>query len=211
MLTMVMVSGCSGSIGQQSPVDNATPVATRTDSARSVGTDNDAGPQGNPDKENTGSGDDGLAWVPFGPKDPTFPTPSWPAYNAFAEGKCDQLQDYLSSDDGAGIAESDLALAMVAVCQAAFLGEQEQWDVAKEHASADAEGIQNTCLDAAVRELLKRALAWHDEHPGQKPVVQIQRVDAQTECGKGSPEVDDDAPPDEPTETPSAEPTETAE
>jgi hypothetical protein len=139
------------------------------------------------------STDDGLAWVPFGPKDPTFPTPTWPTYNFFAEGKCSKLRDYLTTD-GAGIAQSDLAQAMVAVCAAAIEGQQDQWSVAEGHAGADLSGIGDDCLGAAVKELLDRALAWHKQHPGRTPVVQIQRVEGRTECGKRYP-------PDEPPPT----------
>ena len=221
ILALVLVSGCAGTSDQQSPADSATPVATQSTSTRPLDTSTDADSPSDPDEGNVESGDDGLAWVPFGPKDPTFPTPSWPAYNAFAEGKCAQLQDYLNSDDGAGLAESDLALAMVAVCKAAFLGQQEQWDVAEEHEAGDS-GIQNGCLDAAVKELMERALAWHEQNPGKTPVVQIQRAEEQTECGKQSTEVDVDPPPaespspDETTQTPSTtqspdEPTESTE
>ncbi len=90
---------------------------------------------------------------------------------------------------------------------AAAPGQQDQWDVAKDHAAADPQGIQNDCLGAVVKELLERALTWHEQHPGRSPVVQIQRVEAQTACGQQSPEVDEDAPaespsPDQPTETP---------
>jgi hypothetical protein len=144
-------------------------------------------------KDKSTSTDDGLAWVPFGPKDPTFPTPTWPTYNSFAEGKCSKLRDYLTTD-GAGIAQSDLARAMVAVCAAAIEGQQDQWSVAEAHAGADLSGIHDDCLGAAVKELLDRALAWHKQHPGRTPVVQIQRVEGRTECGKRYP-------PDEPPPT----------
>ncbi|MGZ0152197.1 hypothetical protein ACXJJ3_34425 [Kribbella sp. WER1] len=83
-----------------------------------VGTSTPGG-QGTSGQGGSGQGGGGsLAWVPFGPKDPQFPTPSWPAYNALAAGKCSNLQDYLSHDTG-GLQGTGIATAMLAVCQAA--------------------------------------------------------------------------------------------
>ncbi|SIM74631.1 Uncharacterised protein [Mycobacteroides abscessus subsp. abscessus] len=37
--------------------------------------------------------DDGLAWVPYGPKDPAFPTPGWDVYVYFLKHDCDSLKN----------------------------------------------------------------------------------------------------------------------
>jgi hypothetical protein len=207
-LAFGLVSGCSALGGDQTPQDNGNTPPAATTSASSDA-DNGDGSNGN------GSEDDdsveGLAWVPFGPKDPTNPTPTWPTYNSFAEGKCAQLRDYLGNE-GAGIAASDLAKAMVAVCAAAIEGQEDQWKVAEAHADPDLSGIQDSCLGSAVKELLDRALAWHQKYPGQTPEVQFQTVEGRTECGERYPP--DEQPPSEepsPTEappTPEASPSE---
>jgi len=159
-LAFGLVSGCSALGGDQTPQDNGNTPPAATTSASSDPSDNGNGSNGN------GSEDDdsveGLAWVPFGPKDPTNPTPTWPTYNSFAEGKCAQLRDYLGNE-GAGIAASDLAKAMVAVCAAAIEGQEDQWKVAEAHADPDLSGILDSCLGAAIKELLEVAdkhLTW---------------------------------------------------
>jgi hypothetical protein len=121
--------------------------------------------------------------VPFGPSYPTFPTPSWPVYRAFANGDCSALQAYLGSPDGESVAE--LGKAMVAVCRAAVEGRQDQWSVAAEVANtASPSTLANDCLAAPVKDLLDRALGWHERHPGAKPTVRFQRLSGQTDCGR---------------------------
>jgi hypothetical protein len=120
--------------------------------------------------------------VPFGPSDPTFPTPSWPIYRAFANGDCSALQDYLNSPEGQSV--EGFGQAMVAVCQAAVEGRQDRWGAAKDAAGSDPSKLANDCLAAVVKDLLDRALAWHERHPGAKPTVRFQRLTDQTECGR---------------------------
>jgi hypothetical protein len=120
--------------------------------------------------------------VPFGPSDPTIPTPSWPAYRAFADGDCGALQAYLGTSDGASL--GDFGKAMVAVCEAAVHGRQDQWEVAAALAAADPASLANDCLAAVVRDLLDRALAWHRRHPGRTPAVRFQRLNGETACGR---------------------------
>jgi hypothetical protein len=120
--------------------------------------------------------------VPFGPSDPTVPTPSWPAYRAFADGDCGALQAYLDTPDGSGV--GDFGKAMVAVCRAAVEGRQDQWEVAAGLAAADPSSLADDCLAGVVKDLLDRALAWHRDHPGAKPAVRFQRLAGETECGR---------------------------
>jgi len=120
--------------------------------------------------------------VPFGPSDPTFPTPSWPIYRAFANGDCSALQDYLNSPDGESV--DGFGQAMVAVCQAAVEGRQDRWEAAKAAAGADPSKLANDCLAAVVKDLLDRALAWHERYPGAKPTVRFQQLTGQTDCGR---------------------------
>jgi hypothetical protein len=128
--------------------------------------------------------------VPYGPKDPTAPIPGpWPAYNAFAQHDCSELQ---SQAEGFG----DLGQAMVALCLAAVEGRQDQWEAAK--ALAAEKASSNGCLNGQVKGLLDRALAWHERHPGRKPTVRVQRVAGQTDCGQEA---------TDPTTDPTTEPT----
>jgi hypothetical protein len=144
--------------------------------------------------------------VPFGPGDPTVPTPSWPAYRSFAQGDCSALRAYLGTSDGGGL--GDFGKAMAAVCAAAVDGDQRQWEVAAAaYSSSDSSSLGNDCLAGVVKGVLDRALAWHQGHPSGKPEVRFERVDGQTECGAAA---STDA--TEPTDTTdTTEPTETTE
>jgi hypothetical protein len=212
-----LMIGCSeqqtSSDGGSDPTSTSDQSPTNTKSSDNNGTD---------------PADDDLAWVPFGPQDPTSPTPTWPVYNAFAKGECSDLRDYLSIDPGAAsIRESDFGKAMVAVCAAAYDGQQDQWRIAERHAgdnpsAIDTSTLQDSCLGDAIAGLLNRALVWHREHPGQTPDVQDQVVAGRTECGEryppaespptseeSSPTPEEPSPtPEEPSPTPD-EPTET--
>jgi hypothetical protein len=184
MVALVLVAGllaaaCGGSGG--SPGGDASgsggSAAVTGDSTQQGGASG-GGSQGG------GGGGQGeeLAWVPFGPSDPTFPTPSWPIYRAFANGDCSALQDYLNSPEGQSV--EGFGQAMVAVCQAAVEGRQDRWGAAKDAAGSDPSKLANDCLAAVVKDLLDRALAWHERHPGAKPTVRFQRLTDQTECGR---------------------------
>ena len=189
-----LLIGCGG---QQTPSDNgsdanSTSSPTTTKSSEGNSTD---------------PADDDLAWVPFGPQDPTSPTPTWPVYNLFAEGKCTELRDYLNTDQGASIRESDVGQAMVAVCEAAIEGQQDQWSVAEARAGAnpsaiDTSAIGDDCLGDAIAGLLNRALVWHREHPEQSPDVQDERVEGRTECGERYPPEEPPPTSEEPSPTP---------
>jgi hypothetical protein len=203
MLVCGLVIGCSGSGGGDSASDNGGPVATDTKATggnNPTGNNNSTGNNNN--NHNTEPTDDGLAWVPFGPDDPGSPTPYWPAYNFFAEGKCGELRGYFGAE-GRGIAETDLGKAMVAVCAAAIERHADQWAVVEAHAGADPSGIDDECLGGAINSLVARALAWHHQHPGRTPVVQIQRVEGRTECGKAYPPDFTEEPPSTSEEPPS--------
>jgi hypothetical protein len=136
-------------------------------------------------KSSEGKGGGWLSWVPFGPKDPKSPTPGWPAYNAFANGKCSELRTYLKSSDAGEFGRSDFATAMLAVCRAAVDGQTKQWDVAAKHAGADPSLLGHDCLAPLIKSMIDRALAWHKTHPGEKPKVTFKRAKGgMTACGK---------------------------
>jgi hypothetical protein len=162
VLVVGLVAGCGGTSG---------------------GTGGDAGQQGGGGGSQGGGGggqDEELAWVPFGPSDPTFPTPAWPLYRELADGNCSTLQANLTNGNGTG----EFGTAMLALCLAAVEGHQDQWAVAKAAAGADASKLGNDCVAAVVKDLLDRALAWHDRHPGATPTVRFHRLSGQTECGR---------------------------
>ena len=106
--------------------------STETTSGTTVGRGTSTSHSGSSSASGSGSGssgspDNGLAWVPFGPDDPKFPTPGWDVYYYFLEHNCQSLQnDVQTPDAGFG----NLYRAAVAVCRAAVDGEQDQWSVA---------------------------------------------------------------------------------
>jgi hypothetical protein len=191
VLVVGLVAGCGGSGG--SPTGGASGGGGSTAASGDTTQQGGGGGQGGGGNQGGGQGGGGqggggggqgeeLAWVPFGPSDPTIPTPSWPAYRAFANGDCSALQDYLGTSDGSGL--GDFGRAMVAVCQAAVEGRQDRWGVAAGLTAADPSSLANDCLAALVKDLLDRALAWHERHPGAKPQVRFQRLTGETECGR---------------------------
>jgi hypothetical protein len=206
VVALVLVSGllaaaCGGSGGSSDgdPSGSGGSAAVTGDSTQQGGGDDGGtqgggggqgggsqggGGQGGGGSQGGGGGGQGeeLAWVPFGPSDPTFPTPSWPVYRAFANGDCSALQDYLNSPEGESVGR--FGEAMVAVCQAAVEGRQDRWEAAKDAADADPSKLAHDCLAAVVKDLLDRALAWHERNPGAKPTVRFQRLTGQTECGR---------------------------
>lgn len=153
-------------------------------------------------KSSEGKAGGWLSWVPFGPKDPKSPTPGWPAYNAFANGKCSELRTYLKSSDAGEFGRSDFASAMLAVCRAAVDGQTKQWDIAAKHADADSSLLGHGCLEPLIKSMIDRALAWHKAHPGETPKVTFKRAKGgMTECGKKDGESEE--PTTEPTDEPS--------
>ena len=150
-------------------------------------TGGDSGGSDDTDENQEGNGedieDDSLTWVPFGPNDPDIPTPSWPAYNPFADGNCPALEEYTSEQD-----LGDFGRAMVALCFAAVEGQQDRWDELAQVADGDPSTLANDCLAPLVSDLIWRALAWHQQNPGENPEVQFNRVEGQTNCGERSAE-----------------------
>ncbi|GAA3883157.1 hypothetical protein GCM10022243_54750 [Saccharothrix violaceirubra] len=113
--------------------------------------------------------DEGFPWLPPGPADPGDPAPyRW--YAAYAQGKCD-----------AEPPKGPLWEAVDALCDAAVDGETNEWAHAKS-AAASAPAPSN-CLETAATALLRRALAWHEKHPGDtKPVIRLSALDDTPAC-----------------------------
>ncbi len=119
-----------------------------------------------------------LAWVPFGPTDPTVPTPTWPLYRALAAGKCSELRAALGDNDA-----GDFGRAMAALCAAAVERDQSQWTVLEALSDADPSLLANTCVSPLVSDLIKRALEWRERHPGLSPRIAFRTVPGTTKCG----------------------------
>jgi hypothetical protein len=125
--------------------------------------------------ENNGSGtavdtvdtdngeDDEIDSVRWGPDDPPIPG----EYAAFAADSadglaCDSIDDRAQGDDFWTVAAE--------VCRV-FAGEGD-WPEVEAVPPPSSEGNPyERCLSGELFEMLKRALAWHDEHPGQSPEV----------------------------------------
>jgi hypothetical protein len=200
-----LVAGCGGS---GSPTADTLDDDGPAGSAAAGG----GGPLGSDPAGGGGGGgggapDEGLAWVPFGPSDPTNPTPSWPMYSDLAQGDCLALQAYLGTSDASNVGQ--LGRAMVAVCLAAVDGREDQWEVAATAVADGSGSLDNDCLEPIVRALLRAALDWHQDHPGRKPRVQLQTVagDGTTKCASGPGPTDSTAPTDSTEPTDPTEPT----
>jgi hypothetical protein len=123
-----------------------------------------------------------LAWVPFGPDDPDFPTPGWDVYYYFLAHDCDKLSNDVQNKTGR------LYQSAVAVCYAAVDGQQSQWDVAtnafKARTAADAIGPAQ-CVDDTIAGMVATLLAWHDSHPGRRPHLTFPHTaDRRTACSR---------------------------
>lgn len=182
LLLGLLLAGCG-----RAPTDSPTTAGNSSSSAASnAGDINGGGDNGGGDNGGGNGGGDngggtsgeGVAWVPFGPQDPSFPTPTWPVYNAFASGDCSTLASVLPSND-----IGDYGELMLAVCQAAVDGQSDKWATAESLSGADPGGLANDCVAPLVQGAVERALAWHRDHPDQAPSVELQETGGQTDCG----------------------------
>ena len=123
-------------------------------------------------------GDDGFAWIPFGPADASSPDGSgW--YALLEERNCQGV--YAAGSSLGGQDGDPLVLALAAVCQAAVENQQSQWAVARQQ-STRPRVRPTTCLEQAGEALLARALAWHASHPGEQPLLEFPRAGEPTAC-----------------------------
>ena len=194
-LLLGLVVSCGGTTSTDSP--SAASASSQGSSVTSQGSDDGSGNNGSDNGGGNGSGnggdnggggdnsgggggssDRGVAWAPFGPQDPTYPTPTWPVYNAFASGDCSKLASELPTND-----VGDYGALMLAVCQAAVEGQTDKWSTAESLAGADPSALGNDCVAPLVQGAVERALTWHQDHPDVSPTVQMQRSGDQTTCG----------------------------
>ena len=164
--------------------------STETTSGTTVGTGTSTSHSGSSSasgssSESSGSADTGLAWVPFGPDDPKFPTPGWDVYYYFLAHDCESLQSSVQTPgDGFG----NLYKAAVAVCRAAVGNEESQWSVASEAFADRGDGVvigPASCVDESIASMVSTLLAWHEKHPGQQPDLTFpQTADGRTACSR---------------------------
>jgi hypothetical protein len=176
LLLGLLLAGCG-----RAPADSPSTADDNSDSGASIAADDNGGADnGGGDNGGGGGGtsEKGVAWVPFGPQDPSIPTPTWPVYNAFASGDCSALESALSSNDA-----GDYGQLMLAVCQAAIDGQSDKWATAESLSGANAGDLANTCVAPLVQGAVDRALTWHRDHPDDAPQVELSQADGQTECG----------------------------
>jgi hypothetical protein len=120
-----------------------------------------------------GGGDDEIDSVQWGPDDPPIPG----EYSAFAADgagslACDSIDDRAEGDDFWTLAAG--------VCRV-FTGGA--WPDVGSVPKPPAEGNPyERCLDGELYEMLTRALAWRDEHPGESPVVRYPASGTHSPC-----------------------------
>ncbi|MUM16044.1 hypothetical protein FZI91_12205 [Mycobacterium sp. CBMA271] len=174
----VLVAACGGA-GETvthtvtHTVTDQTTVTRDGGSHGSTGGDDSSSPAKTPK-------DDGLAWVPYGPKDPAFPTPGWDVYVYFVKHDCESLKNVQKP-------EGKLYDAALAACRAAVNGEQSQWDVAATAFAARGAGTEIgpvQCVDDTIAAMVTKLLAWHDEHPGSQPELSFPQTGGRTACSR---------------------------
>ena len=181
----VALNGCGAATENSSTVSTSGTVAETALTSTSP-----SAPSPGPSASGSGSGssgspDTGLAWVPFGPDDPKFPTPGWDVYYYFLAHDCESLQSSVQTPgDGFG----NLYKAAVAVCRAAVGDEESQWSVASEAFADRGDGVvigPASCVDESIASMVSTLLAWHEKHPGQQPDLTFpQTADGRTACSR---------------------------
>jgi hypothetical protein len=97
------LNGCGAATENSSTVSTSGTVAETALTSTSPSASS-PGPSGSGSGSgSSGSPDTGLAWVPFGPDDPKFPTPGWDVYYYFMAHDCESLQSSVQTPgDGLG-------------------------------------------------------------------------------------------------------------
>ena len=219
----LVVTGCSvaseNSSGGGSGASSTTGTVVNTvgtptsSSGSSSGSSTSGSSDSGPGSDSTDSS--GVAWVPFGPDDPKFPTPGWDVYYYFLAHNCHALQSDVQTPD---VGFGSLYNAAVAVCRAAVDGEQGQWSVAVAEFDKRGGGAAvgpASCVDETISTMVATLLAWHDQHPGQQPDLTFpQTADGRTACSRDNNSIAGPAPQssttDSTTTTPSTESTPTS-
>jgi hypothetical protein len=200
-VTLLAVTGCSGSGAAVSAADRTGSAGTSGDSSSSASGDGGSGTNGSSTTGTGGSGTatsggggcgngnggggngnggggggggnaDGFRYTPWGPDDPPIPE----QYAAFATAarqdlKCDAVS-------GVGGEFWDFATK---VCQA--LKSNEGWpDTTSVPSRPTTDNPYEDCLNKELAAMLGRALRWHAANPGRKPVIQYPSRSSTSPC-----------------------------
>jgi hypothetical protein len=171
LVTLLLVA-CGSGNGDE---NNGSATADDTDDAHDTDDtdDTDDGDDGD-DGDDTGGGNDEIDSVQWGPDDPPIPG----EYTAFAADSagglaCDSIDDRAEGDDFWTLAAD--------VCRV-FAGDGD-WPEVEAVPPPSSEGNSyERCLNGELFEMLERALAWHDRHPGQSPEVRYPSSGIHSPC-----------------------------
>ena len=148
------------------------------------GADDDDG-GGDDEGGDDGGGDDGFDWTDWGPSDP--PIPGHYRALALSPPACDDAEAQAPDGD-------PFWRTVIAVCRAATDGGPWPTDTAVPD-PPEADNAHQQCLDEELTEMLRRALRWHADNPGQEPDVVRAGSGATSDCQRSIYEVtlvDDD-------------------
>ena len=178
----------SGASTAPPTVTGAVPTATppnATPSGNAVQTTTTPPPGGVPtstagttttEAPSAGSGEDGFDSVQWGPDVPPIPG----EYSAFAVDQANGL-GCESIDDRASEGDSFWKLA-ARVCRVLRDPDEDWPDVGSVPAPPSEGNLYEQCLDRELSAMLGRALAWHDQNPGESPVVRFPGHGSHSPC-----------------------------
>ncbi len=174
-LAAVAVAACgTGDDNQAASSSLVTTVGAPTSTLSNGAPPGTVAPAPPADAAAGGNDDDGIDSVQWGPDDPPIPG----EYLAFAVDRADGLACG-SIDDRA---QGDPFWTLAADVCRVFRGEGNWPDVsAVPPPPSDANPYQR-CLDGELFDMLGRALTWHNEHPGESPVVRYPARGTHSPC-----------------------------
>ena len=148
-----------------------------TDPSPTASSSNGKGKANNGKGNSNGKGDggsSGFSYIPWGPADPLIPD----QYAAFQATASQDLRCELVDGNAPGGAFWDLAGA---VCLA--IRNDAEWPSATTVPEPpDRKNAVQDCLDTELAAMLKRALRWHADNPGQRPKISYPSASAQSPC-----------------------------
>lgn len=181
MLTASWVlSGCASTSppGSPSAAPNSQPPASSSAGATTTpGPDAsaaDSTASGGGDADDGTTADDGIAYLPWGPDDPPVPD----QYTALAAApgappRCDAAAD----------AQRDEPFWAFAAAVCGALTADAPWPPSDQiPAPPPAENAFQSCLDDELTGLLRAALRWHADHPGQRPKLAYPARSSRSPC-----------------------------
>jgi hypothetical protein len=173
-LIAIGVAACNGSgrdSAQNASSDSTASTAVQSSDTATSGGSSSSGysssaSSSSPATSSSSSdGDDGFPYPPWGPDDP--PIPGQYAALAAAPGQPPRCAAVADAQPG-----GDFWATAVAVCRA--ITAAGPWPAKTTvPRPPTTNNAYETCLDAELSTMLKRALSWHAAHPGRKPKVRF--------------------------------------